>query len=113
MPESNSPTTLAELMAEINSRYVFNPINYPALAHVPDDMRVAFIVSHSLHHVSKSHGKLATIVEAADHSGRPVNPEDAREGVLKLLLNGLKLASELGITPSQILAEVPKLLKSA
>ncbi len=113
--QSNTPTTptdLASLIEYIHSLYQFTPQNYPALGHLPGDMRPTFVASHALMHMQKSIGALATQVEAADHSGMQPPQKNLREPLLKLMLNCLKLGAEIGLTEHDIVTGIPPLMKS-
>lgn len=107
-PEPN----LASLMAFIGARYTFTNQHYPNVdLSTPEKVR-AFAVSHSLKHISKSAGKIATETEAQDHGGA-MNEENLRIATTKMLVNALKLAEELGMSPDELGAMVPKAMASA
>jgi hypothetical protein len=106
------PTDLQSLIDYIHGLYQFTSGNYPALTHLPESLAAAFIGSHSLLHMQKSLGILATHFEAADHSGKPPLPEQYREALLKLILNCLKLAAEMGLSANDIVTGIPPLMKS-
>lgn len=111
MTEAPEPT-LASLMDFIGARYTFTNENYPNVdLSTPEKIR-AFAVSHSLKHISKSAGKIATETEAQDHGGM-MNEENLRIATAKMLVNTLKLAEELGMSPDELGAMVPKVMTSA
>ena len=104
--------TLASLMAFIGARYTFTNEHYPAAdLSTPDKVR-AFAVSHSLKHISKSAGKIAAETEAQDHGGT-MDEKNLRIATAKLLVNTLKLAEELGMSPDELVAMVPRVMVSA
>jgi hypothetical protein len=94
------------LMNLINSTYVFNEESYPQLKHATStNQRLLFVVNHSLLHMQKSLGVIATQCEKYDHQG--VNEIENEKhhlelATVKMLINTLKLAEELGMTGEQL-----------
>ena len=78
------------------------------------DRRLAFVVNHSHLHMSKSLGKIATELEIGDHLGYfPHQSEPVvREATIKMFINTLKLAQELGMTAEDLMSAVPEVMKS-
>ena len=106
-PES----TLAFLMAFIKARYTFTNEHYPNADLSTAEKVHAFAVSHSLKHMIKSVGKIAAETEAQDHGGT-MNEENLRIATAKMLVNTLNLAEELGMSPDDLSAMVPKVMAS-
>ncbi len=105
---------LTNLMSFINSKYVFSEENYPALKGKTTEEKAVFALNHSVLHMQKSIGVLATQCEAYDHSGNFNNVDQAalKEATAKMLVNTLKLAHELGFSPEQLAEAVPLVMKS-
>ena len=100
--EMNKPTStdLTVLMELVDEGYVFDDATYPQLP-VDDGDRVHFAIAHSLLHMQKALGAIATELEAYDH-GEPLDVVKIHEATCKQLVNVLKLAAVLGITPAQL-----------
>ncbi len=58
-----------------------------------------------------SHGRISAESESWDHGGT-MNEEALREATVKMLINVLKLAEELGILPGELIGSVPRLMRS-
>jgi hypothetical protein len=102
---------LRGLMEYIGSRYIFAPEHYSALAGMSSEQGKAFAVGHSTFHMCKSIGKIAAECERFDHGG---NLDDAvlKEGVIKMLINVLKLAEVMGISPDDLGSSIPNYMTS-
>lgn len=90
-----------ELRSFVAHALPVNEARYPSLS--PDDNAVAFCVKHSALHFSKTSGQLAALAEKLDH-GAEADLEEATKIVANSLVNALKLAEELSISTSSILA---------
>jgi hypothetical protein len=103
--------TLEEVMAYINNRYRFTENEYPALRGgvSPDDI-AAFAANHTLLHFLKAIGTVAAVCEAHDH-GAPLDLIALQAATVKMFINTLKLASELGMSDEELVAAVPTLMK--
>ncbi len=66
-----------------------------------EDQQINFAVRHILEHLVKSSGRLATVVESAEHSGN-FNPEHIMGDPWKIILAGLRLGEVLGISGAEI-----------
>jgi len=109
---TTTPTPdLSSLMLFIGERYTFTDKNYPGLDQLTPEQRKVFAVRHSQLHMSKSAGAIATEAEAADHGGQ-MDQERLKVATTKMLINSLKLAEELGMTPEDLAACVPSVMKS-
>ena len=104
-------TDLAALMQLIGERYQFTPENYPELAQLVGAQRTVFAVKHSVLHMMKSLGVIATQGEAADH-GDLMDIGVLRIAIAKMLINTLKLAEELKIEPCMLGELIPDVMKS-
>ncbi len=68
-----------------------------------------FAVRHVAMHIGKQSGKILALVEPMDHSGREPDEDDTKEMARQLsymIINVLKLASLLGISATDLLANV-------
>ncbi len=101
-----SPLDLDATIKHISDRYSFTSDRYPLIARLSPQERKAFAVSHSVHHMIKSIGKLSGECEAFDHGGA-LNEEVLREATVKMFINTLKLAEEIGMTADDLIAAVP------
>lgn len=101
-------------MAFINSKYVFNEQNYPALKGKSPEEKAMFALNHSILHMQKSIGMLAFEAEAYDHTKNYdfVHESKLKEATVKMLINTLKLAYELGLTAEKLAEAVPEMMKS-
>jgi hypothetical protein len=100
-------SSLEAVMRQIGERYVYTADQYPLLEGLAPAKRKAFAVNHSVHHMNKSIGKLSSACEAFDH-GSPLNEESLREATVKMFIDTLKLAEEIGMTAKDLIEEVPR-----
>ena len=100
-------------MEHVKKKWVCNPDRYPALAGMNAEERRNFLVKHSLLHITKTAGKLAAICENFDHESKnaPEDEENLKIGVIKLFVNALKLAEEVGLTAEDLLNKAPEYVK--
>ncbi len=108
---ATTSTDLKSLMDFINQRYRFNEQTYPGIAEPINAHGGRFAVNHSVLHMNKSLGAIAAQVEAADHGGE-MDEAALETATTKMLVNVLKLASELGLTAEDLAAAVPEVMKS-
>lgn len=107
MTELHEPT-LASLMVIVGARYPTTNKQYPhADLGTPEKVKT-FGVSHSSKHIGKTAGKIATEVEAYDH-GVSMNEESLRIATAQMLINTLKLAEVLGMSPRDLVMAISKL----
>ncbi len=101
-------------MEFINSKYVFNEENYPNMKGMDAAQQAMFVLNHSVLHMQKSIGKIAEVCENYDHSGKINETDGAKveEATVKMLINTLKLAHELGLNGEGLAERVPKFMKS-
>lgn len=104
-------TDLGSLMKYIGERYTFTEEHYPGFSKLSTSEKLTFIVRHSQLHLSKSTGKIAAEAETADHGGI-MDQENLRIATTKMLVNVLKLAEELGMTPAGLAAKIPDVMRS-
>lgn len=76
--------------------------HYPALPDHDDNHVLAFCVTHSALHFSKTSGQLAALAEKMDHGASP-DISEATKIVANSLVNTLKLAEELSIPTESII----------
>ena len=103
---------LVSLMNFIGDRYTFTDAHYPELLESTETHKRAFAIRHSLLHMNKVTGVIATEVEGAEHGGE-MDREKLKVAVTKMLINTIKLAEELGMSPAELVARVPLVMKSA
>ena len=101
---------LQDLMDFIGLRYLFSVENYPNISDI-ESKKIAFAINHSHLHMSKSLGRIATECEKYDHGLDP-DYGIVKEATVKMFINTLKLAQELGMTAEQLSEAVPALMKS-
>ena len=104
-------TDLAKVMSFIGACYTFTPEHYPSLEGVTPDQKKSFAVSHSVHHMCKSMGKLAAECERHDHGG-VMSDAALEKGAVKMFINAVKLIEELGLTAQDLADRVPEYMAS-
>ncbi len=105
-------TNLQQIMDFIESKYVFSEENYPSLKGWSEAQRQAFAITHSVLHMNKSVGRIAGECESYDHGGDGPNNAIVREATVKMLINTLKLAEELGMTAEDLAKAIPVVMRS-
>jgi len=96
----------------IAARFVFNQTSYPKLNQsISEEEKLLFVINHSILHMAKSQGRLATVVEACDH-GKKLNDCTLHKLTGEMFIHTLRLAEEAGMTAQELLDLVPVLLKS-
>lgn len=105
------PTDLASLMAYIAEHFPFTQEKYPKLDFsTPDRARMSG-VEHSLVHITKTGGKLATQVERFHHGG-PVSDAELEKEAAKAVVNALNLANALGMSAEQLAEMIPHVMRT-
>ncbi len=106
--------TVQQFIEFIGSKYIFNEENYPVMKDMPPEQKAMFALNHSVLHMQKSIGKIAEVCESYDHTGKYtyMNKSQVEEATVKMLVNTLKLAQELGFTGKELAERVPQLMKS-
>ncbi|QQS23105.1 hypothetical protein IPM19_00865 [bacterium] len=96
----------------VNENWEFKPENYSQVIGDSIDDRVNFETRHVLLHVSKIAGdivkansELAAVVEDTEHSGNFLGNR-IRQAPKQLIINGLKLAYTLGVSPEELLRQL-------
>ncbi|MBP6911856.1 MAG: hypothetical protein KBB88_01485 [Candidatus Pacebacteria bacterium] len=104
---------LQELMSLIGSKYVFNKENYPKLDDSSPETKQMFAISHSNFHMQKSLGKIAEVCEEYDHKGNRTHQgiTKVEESTVKMFINTLKLAEELGFSAEELFERVEQFYK--
>ncbi len=104
---------LRELMNHIASVWICDEERYPALQGMSSDQRKNFLIKHSLLHISKTSGKIATVCESFDHSGVMLEDDEAslRIDVVKMFVNVIKLAEEVGLTAEDLQDKAPTIIR--
>lgn len=105
---------LQELMNLIGSKYVFNKENYPKMDDGSSETKQMFIIRHSNFHMQKSLGEIAGVCEAYDHKDGRTHQEitAVEEATVKLFINTLKLAEELGFSAEELFERVEQFYKN-
>ena len=106
---------LADAFEYVNSRYVFNEINYPVIGRLTDDQKKIFSINHSLLHILKSANKIKDDVpfekKGVGKMQWMAQPDEKLGSIpliqktasLKMIVNILSLANTIGITKEQII----------
>lgn len=91
---------LQVLMDFIGKQYVYDRENYPNMNAVNREEKRAFALTHSVLHMTKTLGRLAGISEEYDHTGQLTSADldAAKKHTIKMFVNVLKLAEELGLS---------------
>ncbi len=101
---------LQEIIDKIVVHYSFTPESYPELTGKSRDEVMKFAVRHSALHMAKSLGKIAAFAEAQDH-GDLAGEKLLEEGMVKMLINVLRLAELQGLKADELLGLVDGYLK--
>lgn len=107
-----------DLMAYIAEHFPFTPEQYPELGLLEEftgmeSRKLHFKISHSLFHLNKPLGRLAGELEEFDHSKRKqMDDEVLRAATAKLVVSSLNLANALGMSPEELLVQIPKVMKT-
>lgn len=101
---------LQELMDLIGSKYIFNQENYPNMDDSVHETKMMFAIKHSSFHMQKSLGKIAEVCEEYDHRGARTHKtfNQTEEAVVKMFVNTLKLAEEIGMSADNLFESVEK-----
>lgn len=104
---------LQELMDLIGSKYVFNKEAYPNMDDSSPESKQMFAVGHTCFHMQKSLGKIAEVCEAYDHAGNRTHKNVLllEEATVKMFINTLKLAEELGFSGEELFRQVEQFYK--
>lgn len=95
---------LHHLMVLVAAQFPNDSNTYPALAEMGGEQRTAWLINHSLQHMRKTLGEIAAVCESVDH-GAALDRIRINRAVAKMLINTLKLASDLELTPEMLLQE--------
>jgi hypothetical protein len=103
---------LKALMELVATTWECDVKRYPELQGKALDERRNFLVKHSLMHIAKTSGKLASVCEEFDHNGgyEPDSEEMLKGYATKLFVNALKLAEEVGLSADDLLQRAPKFI---
>lgn len=104
-------SNLASVMKNVGKRYAFTSEHYPILDQLSPTQRKMFAVNHNHLHMSKSLGKIAAECEAFDHGGA-INQTALEIATVKMFINTLKLAEELGMSASDLCSKVPEFIRN-
>jgi hypothetical protein len=112
-PMRQPSSTLSSLMKFIAGKYKFNGDEYSDsdFDNLTYYQQRVFMVNHSVLHMNKSLGRIAGEVEGADH-GVVMDNELLREATVKMIINSLRLAEAVGLTPEDVRRLVPHYMKS-
>lgn len=99
---------LQDLMQEIVEGWKFDEESYVGFGNLSESQQKNFIRKHVLLHLMKSQGKIATILEKADHDGGFEEFDDAFTA--KLLMNVLRLAEVEGLNAYDLVNKVKEIM---
>ena len=111
---------LKEIMQLIDEHYQFSGEKYENLANVQglwetkkhfENYQFVFGIEHSLMHMMKTEGKLATLVESFHYTSfdiEIISQTEIQELVVKQVVNALKLASHVGMSAEDIVLGIQK-----
>lgn len=104
---------LQELINLIGSKYVFNKENYPKMDDSSPETKMMFAIQHSKNHMDKSIGVIAGVCEEYDHKGNRTHQgiTKVEEATVKMFINILKLAEELGFSAEELFERVEEFYK--
>jgi hypothetical protein len=103
---------LQELMDHIAKVWKCDEKRYPELAGMNPEQRRNFLVKHSVLHIGKTNGKVAAFCEDADHAGTGLQPsQELRYQAVKMFINALKLAEEVGVGAQELFAEAQNIVQ--
>ena len=102
--------SLQEAIDFIAEKFVFDEASYPLLQKLSPEEKLQFSVNHSLQHMAKVLGKIATHLEDVDHGGAG-SADLLHEGLVKQLINVLRLAELLDISGDDLLKDIPKFVR--
>jgi len=101
---------LLTLMEMVQTRYPPASKEYPHRQALSTDNRLSFLVNHSVLHMCKVIGSLSTECEASDH-GKELNSDILRTAAAKMLINSIKLAVDLDMTPDTLVNELSRVMQ--
>lgn len=98
---------IGDLTDIIVKDWPFDVTNYPRLARIPTEQHREFAIRHILMHQQKACGKLAEVSEPMEHGVVALLDETKlRLATRNFLINTLRLAVVVGITPDQLVRQV-------
>ncbi len=105
--------TLQQLMGHIATVWQCDPSRYPELEGMNAEERQNFLIKHSVLHITKTTGKLATLSEDYDHNQKigDDHSENLKTLATKMFVNSLKLAEEVGMSADDLLHKAPEYIK--
>ena len=97
------------LMDHIATVWKCDAERYPALGVMNGGQRRNFLVKHSLLHIGRTTGKIAAVCEDFDHNNKsePSEETNLQVATIKLFINVLKLAEEIGLSAEDLLSQAP------
>lgn len=99
---------LQDLMQEIAEGWKFDEESYVGFDNMSESQQKNFIRKHVLLHLMKSQGKIATILEKADHDGGFEELDDTF--LAKLLMNVLRLAEIEGLSADNLASKIKEIM---
>ena len=101
---------LSKTMKRISEVFIFTADRYPILRKLTHDQKLVFAITHSVHHMNKSLGKISAECETFDH-GEKMDKLALEEATIKMFINVIKLADVLGMSASELSKRSKVLLK--
>jgi hypothetical protein len=108
--QSPELSNLQEAIDYIAARFVFDEASYPLLHKLTPEERLQFSVNHSLQHMTKQLGRIATYLEDKDHGGTG-NPDLLKQALVKQFINILRLSELLKVNAEELFSSIPKYMK--
>jgi hypothetical protein len=102
--ETDDALAIERLMAGIAEAWPFYREAYPHLRNGNSEI-IAFAITHCTLHLMKATGTLAACAESADH-GHDLDMAVARQAIMKLVSNSLRLAEICGVSGANIVEYV-------
>ena len=104
-PQAQLVDQIEQLMRMIVEFLPVTSAQYPSLDTNGHEPIANFCVRHSALHFSKTAGQLAAIAEALDH-GVNLQEANVRKIAVNSVINSFKLASEVGLSPTELVHEI-------
>ena len=103
---------LQDFMDHIARVWKCDAHRYPELTKMTLEQRKNFLLKHSLLHINKTTGKIAALCEDFDHNGKLMKEElNLSDLSIKMFINALNLAKEVGLSAKDLLSRGPTFLK--
>lgn len=102
--------TTQELIDYIVERYQFTPDKFPKVEGMSEEEKFHFAIKHLALHFAKTAGKIVTVSEEYDHSGK-IDFQNLKVDVAKSMLNTLRMAELAKVSGDELVAMVKGYVK--